>query len=218
MNLEKYFTKKELLDQALTHKSWVNENKGVRKSNERLEFLGDAVLEFVISNELFKKFPNKDEGYLTALRANLVNKASLSEIAHDLNLGTRIFLSKGEEATGGRTNKSLLEDTLEAIIGAIYLDSGLEIAHTFILDTIFSTLADKLREPLKDAKSRLQELVQSDKLPTPFYKVVSEEGPDHGKKFLVEVHVDNKKIGSGSGNSKNSAEQAAATNALEKRL
>src|SRR3990167_3919351 len=155
MKLEKYFKDQKNLNQALTHKSWVNENKGKRSSNERFEFLGDAVLEYVVSDELFQKFPAKDEGYLTAIRANLVNKASLSVIAEKLNLGQAIFLSKGEEATGGRTNRSLLEDTLEAIIGAIYLDSGLPKAREFILEYIFSTLEEKLREPLKDAKSRL---------------------------------------------------------------
>ena len=123
----KNFKNKSLLDLALTHRSWVNEHKGVRTSNERLEFLGDAVLEFVVSKEIYKKFPDKEEGYLTALRANLVNTVSLTEIAKKLNLGSILYLSKGEEESGGRTNPSLLADTVEAIIGAIFIDPELRM-------------------------------------------------------------------------------------------
>src|SRR6266576_3184980 len=128
----KNFKNKDLLDLALTHRSWVNEHKGIRNSNERLEFLGDAILEFVVSKELYKDFPDKEEGYLTALRANLVNTISLAGVAEKLDLGSLIFLSKGEEDGGGRKNTSLLADTVEAIIGAMFIDKGIEEAEKFI--------------------------------------------------------------------------------------
>jgi ribonuclease-3 len=123
--LRRNFKNKNLLDLALTHRSWVNEHKGERTSNERLEFLGDAILEFVASKQIFNQFPEKEEGYLTALRANLVNTVALAEVAVKLDLGPELFLSKGEEDGGGRTNTSLLADTVEAIIGAIFIDRGI---------------------------------------------------------------------------------------------
>src|SRR3990167_4821655 len=136
--MKKDFKNKELLDLALTHRSWVNEHRGVRESNERLEFLGDAVLEFVVSKELFEKYPDEEEGYLTALRANLVNTVSLAEIAQKLRLGELLYLSKGEEESGGRTNTSLLADTVEAIIGAIFIDRGIEEAEKFIRESLLT--------------------------------------------------------------------------------
>lgn len=213
-NLTNLFTDKSLLDLALTHRSWVNENKGVRKSNERLEFLGDAVLEFIVSRELYKKFPEEDEGFLTALRSTLVNTNSLAEIAQSLNLGGLVYLSKGEQDSGGRNNNSLLADTVEAIIGALFIDQGLSAAESFIFENLLKDLEARAKLPLKDSKSLLQEYVQSKNMSTPRYKVINEEGPDHDKKFEIEVTVDNKVLGSGTGKSKSMAEQEAAKNAL----
>lgn len=216
-NLKKSFKDNDLFDLALTHRSWVNEHKGERTSNERLEFLGDAVLEFIVSKELYADFPDKEEGYLTALRANLVNTVSLAGLARKLNLGPRLFLSKGEEDGGGRDNTSLLADTVEAIIGAIFIDKGIEDAEKFIKENLLSELEKRVHEPLKDAKSRLQEYVQSKKLSAPKYQVVEESGPDHNKKFVIEVLVEGKSWAKGEGKSKSLAEQDAAHAALEKK-
>ena len=208
------FEDKALFEQALTHRSWINENPGIRGTNERLEFLGDAILEFVVSLELYKHFPDKEEGYLTALRANLVNTINLSQVAKKIDLGQALHLSKGEDEGGGRQNNSLLADTVEAIIGAIYLDQGLDAASRFISDNLLVDLDAKVNQPLKDAKSRLQEQVQSKGMPTPRYKVVNETGPDHNKSFVIEVLVGDKVLGQGDGKSKSEAQQKAAESAL----
>ena len=213
-SLKKSFKNKDLYTQALTHRSWVNEHKGERTSNERMEFLGDAILEYIVSKELYSAFPDKEEGYLTALRANLVNTISLSEVAKTLDLGSELFLSVGEEDGGGRDNTSLLADTVEAIIGALFIDAGLAPAEKFIEDNLLFDLAKRAQQPLKDAKSQLQELAQSKGFQAPRYQVVSEEGPDHSKKFVIEVYVDSKSAGQGEGKSKALAEQEAAKNAL----
>src|SRR3989304_5660709 len=208
--LKELFNDKDLLTLALTHKSWVNEHVGARGTNERLEFLGDAVLEFIVCKELYELFPDKEEGYLTALRANLVNTENLSRVAEKLRVGEELFLSKGEEDGGGRTNPSLLGDTVEALIGALFMDRGVEITHEFIKENIIVEIPEKVSGPLKDAKSRLQEAVQSKGLPTPRYKVVEESGPDHKKNFVIEVVIDGTPYGRGEGESKNKAEQEAA--------
>lgn len=217
-SLKKSFNDKSLFDLALTHRSWVNEHKGERTSNERLEFLGDAVLEFVVSKELYNDFPDREEGYLTALRSNLVNTVSLAEVARKLSLGPHIFLSKGEEESGGRTNTSLLADTVEAIIGSIFIDRGITDAEAFIEENLLTDIESRLKEPLKDFKSRLQELVQSKGLPAPRYQVVEESGPDHDKKFVIEVFVEGKPWAKGEGKSKSLAEQEAARHALAKKV
>lgn len=209
------FKNKDLIDQALTHRSWVNEHKGIRTSNERLEFLGDAILEYIVSKELFAEFPDKEEGYLTALRANLVNTVSLSEVAKALELGEYLFLSKGEEESGGRTNPSLLADTVEAIIGAIFIDRGVEDAEEFVRVNLLVDIKKRAASPLKDFKSRLQELVQSQSLPAPKYQVVTETGPDHNKTFVLDVLVGGQAWGRGEGKSKAQAEQEAAKSAFE---
>lgn len=209
------FKNKDLIDQALTHRSWVNEHKGIRTSNERLEFLGDAILEYIVSKELYAQFPDKEEGYLTALRANLVNTVSLSEVAKTLELGEYLFLSKGEEESGGRTNPSLLADTVEAIIGAIFIDRGVEDAEEFVRVNLLVDIKKRAASPLKDFKSRLQELVQSQSLPAPKYQVVSEAGPDHSKTFVLDVVVGGNAWGRGEGKSKAVAEQEAAKDAFE---
>lgn len=218
LKLNSLFNNKNLLDLALTHKSWVNENPGKRGSNERLEFLGDAILEFVVSEQLYEKFPDKEEGYLTALRANIVNTVNLAKTAKNIDLGKAIYLSKGEEEGGGRENSSLLADTVEAVIGALYLDQGLPASENFIKENLLFDIEIKTKQPLKDPKSRLQEYVQAKGLPTPKYRVFKESGPDHEKNFQVEVVIDNKSWGLGEGKSKSLAEQKAAENALFKVL
>jgi len=208
------FKNKDLLTQALTHKSWVNEHPCDRDSNERLEFLGDAILEFVITETLFEKFPKHQEGYLTALRSNLVNTQNLANLAIKLGIGETLYLSKGEEEGGGRKNPSLLADTVEAIIGALFIDSGLDTVSGFIKEHLVTEIPDKVSGPLKDPKSRLQEYVQSKGLPAPKYKVIEEAGPDHDKQFIVEVIIKNDSWAKGEGKSKSLAEQEAAENAL----
>lgn len=217
-SLSENFDNKDLLDQAFTHRSWVNEHKGQRHSNERMEFLGDAVLEFVVSKEIYQKYPDQEEGYLTALRANLVNTTALAEIALRLNLGPKLFLSKGEEDGGGRLNSSLLADTVEAVIGALFIDGGMEKAEKFIKENVLIYTEDKAQKPLKDFKSRLQEMVQAKGFGAPKYQVVEESGPDHNKKFVVEVLVNGKPWGKGQGKSKSSAEQEAARQVLTKKV
>jgi len=216
--LNKIFKDEKLIQQALTHKSYVNEHPSVGESNERMEFLGDAILEFIVSKSLYKRFSDKEEGYLTALRANLVNTQNLASISTKMHLGDQLLLSKGEEDGGGRSNQSLLADTFEAIIGALFLDSGLKAVEKFVEDNILVDVDDKISKPLKDAKSRLQEKVQARSYPAPRYQVVSEDGPDHAKTFVVEVVINGKAEGKGEGKSKAEAEQSAASVALEKFL
>ena len=215
-NIGKLFKNKKLLDTALTHRSWINENKGLSLSNERLEFLGDAVLEFIVSEKIYTDFPDREEGYLTALRANLVNTDNLAKVAENLGLGDLIKLSKGEQDSGGRTNKSLLSDTIEAIIGALFLDRGLAPTKKFIIENVFFDIDTKVSGPLKDSKSRFQELIQAKGLSTPTYKVKSETGPDHNREFVIAVMVEGKSFAKGSGKSKAQAQQAAAQEALAK--
>ncbi len=216
--LQDIFKNSELLETALTHKSWVNEHPNIRENNERLEFLGDAVLEFIVSKEIYLKLPDKEEGYLTALRANLVNTQNLSEVAKKLEVGRMLHLSKGEEDTGGRNNPSLLANTIEAIIGALYLDGGIKAAELFINNHILSQLDEKASKPLKDAKSRLQELVQAKGHSAPKYEVVEETGPDHNKNFKIKVVINNKDEAYGTGKNKSEAAQDAAREALDKFL
>lgn len=216
--LREDFKDKALFDLALTHRSWVNEHKGERTSNERLEFLGDAILEFVASKEIYNLFPDKEEGYLTVLRANLVNTVALAEVAKKLDLGSELFLSKGEEDGGGRKNTSLLADTVEAIIGAIFIDRGTTATEAFIKENLLIDVSQKASESLKDAKSQLQELVQSKGLPAPKYQVVEESGPDHDKRFVIEVVVNGEVWGKGDGKNKGGAEQEAARQVLAKKV
>ncbi len=212
------FTKAQLLETALTHRSALNEKGStVTESNERLEFLGDAVLELVSTEFLFAKFPKEPEGTLTAYRSALVKTTSLATVAENLGLGERLKMSKGEEATGGRTNPSLLADTLEAVIGALYLDQGYTACVKFLHEHLFTSLDTILEQRLyKDPKSELQEKVQAKGFETPRYEVVSESGPDHNKEFTVSVFVGETEAGKGSGKSKQQAQQAAAQEALKK--
>jgi ribonuclease III len=214
MNLEELFTDKTLLTHALTHRSWVNEHGKVRGSNERLEFLGDAILEFVVSKEIYTQFPDQEEGYLTVLRANLVNTVNLSKVALKLHIGELILLSRGEEETGGRLNNSLLADTVEAIIGALFIDGGIQKAEDFIQKQLLDSIDETLANPLKDPKSRLQEIVQAKGFPAPRYEVIESRGPDHNKEFTIEVSVNGEPIARGIGKNKGEAAQKAAEEAL----
>jgi ribonuclease-3 len=204
----------DLLTEALTHRSWTNEHKNSRANNERLEFLGDAVLELFVSEYLLQSYPDKPEGFMTAIRANLVNTEHLALCAKRIGLDKDLLLSHGEEETGGRRNSSLLADCLEAVIGAIYLDQKETVCKQFILDNVLFDIQTIQKNPLKDAKSRLQEKIQSQGLRAPVYRLVSATGPDHDKTFIVEVVANHQVLGKGTGKNKAEAEQACAQQAL----
>jgi ribonuclease-3 len=200
----------KLLEEALTHKSYAIEH-GQVLCNERLEFLGDSVISSVVANFLFVKFPNVDEGKLSKMKSQIVSRASLCVWAQEMKLGQYLFLSQGEEATGGRTRDSLLGNTYEALVGALFLDQGYEAAQKFIM----RQLSKKKRIIENDFKSRLQEIVQKKFKTPPSYFVVGEIGPDHDKKFTLEVRINKKVLGTGEGRSKKEAEQFAAKEALK---
>lgn len=206
----------DLLDNALTHTSYANQhNLTYNHHNERLEFLGDAVLSIVISEYLYKKYKNKPEGKLTKIRAGVVCESSLAEIARKLNINQYLRIGKGEELSGGREKDSLIADACEAIIASIYLDKGIEVVKEFIIRNFSNKieLTGKGKN-YNDYKTRLQELVQKGTLAVIKYKVVSESGPDHNKMFETEVYLNDKCYGSGTGKSKKEAEQNAAKEAL----
>lgn len=211
------FHNQQLLATALTHRSALNEKDTVStESNERLEFLGDAVLELAATKFLYARFPEEQEGVLTAYRSALVKTTSLATVAERLGLGEQLKMSKGEESTGGRSNPSLLADTLEAVIGALYLDQGFDTAEAFLAEHLFITVDAILKDRLyKDPKSELQEQVQALGKETPTYAVMSESGPDHNKEFTVSVSVNGEVIAQGTGKSKQQAQQAAAQEALK---
>lgn len=204
-----------IFERSFIHKSFVNENPGVIP-NERLEFLGDAVLELATTSYLFKFFPDKPEGELTALRSALVRGRNLAKVSEEVGLGEFLILSKGEENSGGREKSYILANLCEAVIGAIYLDQGYQVAEKFIMDHIIKTLDDILaNKDYIDAKTKLQEAAQEHEGITPEYKLVSESGPDHDKTFTMGVYLEDKLIASGNGTSKQKAEQHAAQKALE---
>lgn len=207
-----------LLIEALTHRSYLNEHRDYTGShNERLEFLGDAVLELATTDFLFKKFPANPEGDLTAYRAALVNTVSLAESARTLALGDFLLLSKGESKDIGRARDAILADTLEAVIGAIYLDSGFTAAEAFIAHTLYSKIDAVIEShSYQDAKSRFQEVAQEKKSITPSYRLLDEMGPDHERTFTIGVFLNDHEIAHGQGKSKQEAEQAAAQAALKK--
>lgn len=209
------FNNPELLKQALTHSSFANEQKiNKLKNYERLEFLGDAVLELVSSEFLFKENPNMPEGQLTKLRASMVCEPSLAYCARDISLGSYILLGKGEEATGGRKRDSITSDVMEAVIGAIYLDGGIEEAKKYIYRFILEDLDDKIL--FMDSKTILQEEIQKRNNAQLRYELVAELGPDHDKEFQVEAYLDDVLVGTGVGRTKKAAEQQAAYKALVK--
>lgn len=206
-----------LLLNAFVHRSYLNENSGFNlPSNERLEFLGDACLELIISECLYQKYPNEPEGILTNYRSALVNTRSLAESADRLNLGKYLLLSRGEEQGGGRQSEYLLANTFEALLGAIYLDQGYEKTAQIVQKYVFEKIEDIIaQETHKDPKSKLQELTQAELSLTPEYIILSEWGPDHDKTFRVAVKIREKTIGIGTGHSKQRAELQAAETALE---
>ncbi|MEA1909634.1 MAG: ribonuclease III [Patescibacteria group bacterium] len=210
------FNNLELLEQSMVHRSYINEHEFKLGHNERLEFLGDAVLELVVSKDLYEKFPDKPEGQLTSIRAALVRKETLGEVADELQLHEYLKLSRGE-AKSASNQMAILSNSVEALIGSIYLDQDLEVAQNFIEKYILSKTKRVLESGEHiDAKSQFQELAQKKDRSTPSYKVMSESGPDHNKIFEVAALINDKEIARGSGNSKQAAEMAAATAALEK--
>lgn len=211
------FKNQKLFDQAFTHRSYLNEAREKVASNERLEFLGDSILSFVVSNHLFREYPHFEEGTLTNLRSLLVNTKSIAESAKELQFGTMLKLSKGEEDSKGRQNQSLLADSFEAFIGALFMDQGYDAVENFIQNTIIKKAkALAVKRTLKDPKSLLQEYVQSNKQKSPLYTVIKEEGPAHAKTFTIGVYVGENQLGTGIGKSKQEAEEHAAEAALEK--
>lgn len=202
---------------AFIHRSYLNETNAKEiSSNERLEFLGDSVLAFVVSEFLYKKFPLLPEGKLTNLRSLLVKTDTLASIAQELQLGKELKLSKGEERAG-RNNPTLLANTFEALVGALFLDSGVESVKKFLQKNLFTRIGNELSLlQLKDNKSLFQEVIQQEKRPTPTYRIIQTQGPDHKKVFTVGVYVVDILWGVGKGNSKQEAEQEAARVALEK--
>lgn len=207
-----------LLAEALTHRSYLNEHKEYAGShNERLEFLGDAVLELVTTDFLFKKYSAQPEGELTSYRAALVNTVSLAETAQKLGVNDYLLLSKGEAKDTGRARDVILADAFEAIIGAIYLDSGYTSAESFIARNLFPKLEEVIaKRSYQDAKSRFQEMAQEKRGTTPSYETLSEVGPDHDKRFTVGVFIGSTEIARGEGQSKQDAEQSAAQAGLDK--
>jgi len=212
------FKNKDLLKEALTHRSFLNENPLWPFShNERLEYLGDAVLELVVSEFLFYKYPKASEGQLTSFRAALVNYQMLSKIAREIDLENYLFLSRGEAKDTGKARDVILANTMEALIGAIYLDAGYKAAKKFITKYVLSRLQEIIDSGLyQDVKSHLQEIIQEKLKITPSYRVLKESGPDHQKKFLVGVYFGDKLIAKGLGSSKQEAERKAAEEALTK--
>lgn len=209
------FKNEALLKQALTHSSFANEQKINKLNNyERLEFLGDAVLELIASEFLFNENKDMPEGQLTRMRASMVCEPALAYCARDINLGSYILLGKGEEATGGRKRDSITSDVMEAVIGAIFLDGGIENAKKYIYRFVLSDLENKIL--FMDSKTLLQEEIQKNNTAQLRYELIGETGPDHDKEFSVEAYLDDKLIGSGVGRTKKAAEQQAAYEALMK--
>lgn len=208
-----FFENEELLCNALIHPSYAQEQSAVT-NNQRLEFLGDAVLDFVVAEYLYRNFSSKSEGDLTQIRARVVCEKALVDMANQLNIGKYLLLGRGEDLSGGRTRKSILADTVEAIIGAIYLDQGLERANEFILKHLRGLIIETAQGNYQDYKSRLQEIVQACSKDNVYYEIISEDGPPHAKTFVAGVYYKSQLLASGEGKSKKEAEQHAAEKAL----
>lgn len=208
-----HFNDKALIKQSLTHSSYTNEQK-IRKNGdyERLEFLGDAVLELISSEFLFKQHPDMPEGKLTKLRSSLVCEPALAQCAKEIDLGSYMLLGKGEEATGGRYRESITSDVMEALIGALYLDGGYQAAYNFIIKYILSDIENRML--FYDSKTVLQEIIQMKPNQKLVYKLIEEIGPEHNKEFVVEAVLNGEKIGFGQGKTKKAAEQKAAYEAI----
>ncbi len=212
------FNNLDLFTEAITHRSYLNEHRGAKQNhNERLEFLGDAVLELAVTRFLYDRYPLKPEGELTAYRAALVNTYSLAAVADTFGLNDFLLLSKGEAKDTGRARQIILANAFEAILGAIYLDQGYDAAEAFLAERLFPKIEEVIAgRTWQDAKSRFQELAQEKRGTTPAYKTLSETGPDHDKQFTVGVFLNAEEMAQGIGKSKQDAEQAAAANALQK--
>ncbi len=212
------FKNQDILKEALTHRSYLNENpKWPLPHNERLEYLGDAVLELLVSEELFKKYPKFPEGQLTVLRASLVNYQQLAKVAEEMGLEEFILMSRGEKRDKGKAREVILANTIEAVIGAVYIDAGLEAVRPFVAKFVFKDLAKILKtKSYKDAKSELQEITQERQKVTPNYKVLNESGPAHKRIFKVGVYLGSELAAEGAGASKQEAEIEAAKAALKR--
>ncbi len=210
------FNNKDLLTQAFVHRSYLNENPGFHlKHNERLEFLGDAVLELIVTNHLYNDYPERSEGDLTNWRAALVNAKMLTSVAEKLGFNDFLLLSRGETKEVGKARQYILANTFESVMGAIYLDMGYDAADKFVQKYLLVNLAEILENELyKDAKSKFQEIAQEKEGITPSYKVMKEWGPDHAKKFTVGVYLGQEKVAEGEGFSKQEAEEHAAKEGL----
>lgn len=213
----KPFKNQQLFEQAFTHRSFLNEAKEKIESNERLEFLGDSILSFIVSQYLYKKYPQYHEGNLTNIRSLLVNTKTLALVAKSLDFGQYLKLSKGEEEARGRENQSLLADCFEAYIGALFLDQGIDPVEQFLSQTLLPRIDEVVsKKQFKDPKSLFQEHMQAQNHTSPVYKVIAEEGPSHAKEFTVAVYGKDTQLGEGKGKSKQEAEENAAKQALEK--
>lgn len=212
------FKDKSILERAFTHRSYINEHPGTNlRHNERLEFLGDAVLELVITHYLFEKYPDTPEGELTAYRSALVRTESISDAASKLGMNDYLLLSKGEAKDTGKAREYILANTFEACIGAIYMDQGYEVARDFIGKSLYKKIDDIVEHRLwKDPKSYVQEKVQEIFSVTPSYEVISEEGPDHDRNFVAAILFGDEQVATGEGKSKQEAQQNAAQAAIEK--
>ena len=213
-NLNYKFKNIQLLKNALIHSSYANENRGNIHSNERLEFLGDSVLSIIVSEHIYNRFPNMPEGELTRLRASLVCEKSLCAFSRELGIGDYLKLGKGEDKNGGRERDSILADAFEAVLAAIYLDGGMEAAKKHIMNTVLHDIKHHDDHTFKDYKTTLQEIIQRNPEESVTYILIDESGPDHDKRFTVEVHLNSNVIGTGTGKNKKQAEQMAAKQAL----
>ena len=211
------FNNQDLLREALTHRSYLNENQSWGyKHNERLEYLGDAVLELIVTENLFTKFPDFQEGYLTSLRAALVNYQMLAKVAREITLDKYLYLSKGESRDFGKAREVILANAIEALLGAVYLDQGYEVTRDLVMNTVMKHLDEVIENRLYlDPKSLLQEFVQEKYKSTPTYRVIKEEGPDHQKTFYVGVFIGENEAARATGSSKQEAETKAALVALD---
>ncbi len=206
-----------LLTRALTHRSYINENKHVLEDNERLEFLGDSILDFIVAEWLYNQFPEKKEGFLTKVRAALVHTQQLSEFARQIDLGQALLLGKGEDSAGGRDRDAILCDAFEALIAAIYIKTDIETTRKFLVPFLERESGKIIKNHAEeDVKSRLQEWAQAQGYPSPNYMIINESGPDHAKVFEVVAIVNDRRIARGQGSSKQQAEKAAAENSLKK--
>lgn len=209
------FNNQKIANQVFIHRSYLNEVTTPIESNERLEFLGDSILSFVVSSYIFSEYKNLSEGELTNLRSVLTNTQTLSIVAKDMGLGSFLMLSKGEEGSGGKTNKTILANTFEALLGGIFIDQGLGAATQLVEEAILSKSGEFISsQGLKDPKSKLQELLQEKHKASPMYKIIKEEGPDHAKIYTIGVYLGKKLLSEGVGHSKQDAEKDSARRAL----